>query len=628
MYYSLSRSGKRRALDLYSARSRVIKGIFLLLLVANGCGSDTGSMAYVPDQQGGRKEPCKDNPCKNGGTCIPDGDSYNCKCPEDTGWTGKHCDTCAEGWNDSCTSCLERHTLVHGQCLPWCDPEHLNGYCPESTSCDGNLGYCRPIDPELHCKTYWDAKDGQGEPLVCGLLHNSTFLAERTGNGLDKETFIGRFKEVWNLVHDWYGAFDAAECNWDEVHDRYLARANTSGSLYEQAATISNMFAELEDAHTQYFCTALDQKGMLLNTLGTFFPFLLKEVDGELVVYASFKNDIRVGDRVVSINGLSGDDLLTYWRERLKDYQGFSSESNEMASFVASVANLAADPLLVGTKYEPLLSMVIEHQNGDRYVLLPDDASKDVNIWVPNWYTYYSDDPLVHLEWTPYSRGDWGNGSTGYIGHGWLGNIAIWVFQDFTGDDELELAMREVASMYDKASGYLVDVRNNAGGGPHQETLTSFFIEKPVFNPHVDLRVVGEDRFEPCDECVEEIMPDDQINLNAPVAVLVNGLTASAGDFFAYEIAQASKSRLFGSPTCGAFGNMSMHYGDGYVASITWTRVTDRKGNLLQGHSVSPDKEIKVDLTDIEQYRDTVFEEAIKWLKEQGDRQPPIPGDR
>jgi hypothetical protein len=36
---------------------------------------------------------CTDQPCKNGGTCVPRDTSYSCFCGTDSIYTGKNCDS-------------------------------------------------------------------------------------------------------------------------------------------------------------------------------------------------------------------------------------------------------------------------------------------------------------------------------------------------------------------------------------------------------------------------------------------------------------------------------------------------------------------------------------------------------
>jgi len=40
--------------------------------------------------QGGNADPCQNNPCNNGGTCLVVGDTFQCNCPP--GFRGPRCD--------------------------------------------------------------------------------------------------------------------------------------------------------------------------------------------------------------------------------------------------------------------------------------------------------------------------------------------------------------------------------------------------------------------------------------------------------------------------------------------------------------------------------------------------------
>ena len=45
----------------------------------------------IPERiRGGAADPCKNNPCRNGGQCVVTGDSFQCNCPSD--WTGPTCE--------------------------------------------------------------------------------------------------------------------------------------------------------------------------------------------------------------------------------------------------------------------------------------------------------------------------------------------------------------------------------------------------------------------------------------------------------------------------------------------------------------------------------------------------------
>ena len=44
-------------------------------------------LIFVPE----RRSPCAENPCKNGGTCVPNGQTFICQCPKN--WMGQRCES-------------------------------------------------------------------------------------------------------------------------------------------------------------------------------------------------------------------------------------------------------------------------------------------------------------------------------------------------------------------------------------------------------------------------------------------------------------------------------------------------------------------------------------------------------
>lgn len=112
--------------------------------------------------------------------------------------------------------------------------------------------------------------------------------------------------------------------------------------------------------------------------------------------------------------------------------------------------------------------------------------------------------------------------------------------------------------------------------------------------------------------------PDQEINIQKPVAVLISGMSVSAADHFAYLMKQIPTARLFGLPTCGAFGNISVvsKQSDPFSMLVTWSQVSDQNG-MMQGRSVQPHELIRPTLEDLLGGEDTVMQAAVDWVTEQ-----------
>lgn len=496
-----------------------------------------------------------------------------------------------------------------------CSIGHPAGRCPEGSSCDAALGYCASA-PSLPCLTLWEVDGSRTETPLCAALHSREFLEARSGIGRPSNQYLIRFDRLWRDIDVGYGAFEAAAVDWNEIKSQYRPRAEQATSRYEQLDLIVRMFNELHDGHTGYYDLDACDDLTAMKVDASPFEFSTTLVDDEVIVYRSTDDRVAPGDRIVSVNGLSGATLRRYFDERLKCTSGYSSPSVADKSFGASVLALAVDPLFIGSELDSLLGVVVEGSDGGLQLLRPNSASEVAwqRMRLDN-FAYYEGLAPVQLSWRQYDTGEWGGHAPGYIGHALVDEIAYMVLYDFLGEDDFAAALREVIQLYPTAKGWLIDVRMNLGGGPHEETLASFFLDEAIAVPRVELKAgYAHDAFSPCFECPETIAPDPSIHVAVPVAVLTSAFTASAGDNFAYEMKQAPRARLFGEPTFGAFGNISQYPDQEAIYTITWTRVSDTDGTRMQGRSIVPHETIWLARDDLRRGVDTVVERAKEWL--------------
>ena len=193
------------------------------------------------------------------------------------------------------------------------------------------------------------------------------------------------------------------------------------------------------------------------------------------------------------------------------------------------------------------------------------------------------------------------------VAEGWMlsdtvGYVVIHNFHDGAGKE----AIAQVESlMAEGAEKLIFDVRNNPGGYVDEmvKLLDYLLPEGPLF------RSVGYNG-------IEEVEMSNAACVELPMAVLINGNTYSAAEFFAAALSEYDWAVTVGSPTSGkGYYQTTIELGDGSAVQLSVGAYTTPNGiNLTEAGGLTPDVPAEPDQT---METDTQIQAAMDVLGEE-----------
>ena len=186
-----------------------------------------------------------------------------------------------------------------------------------------------------------------------------------------------------------------------------------------------------------------------------------------------------------------------------------------------------------------------------------------------------------------------------------IGYLAILIFRETTGKE----VRKDLKQLQDKGiKALILDLRNNPGGSLDAAVeVASQFISKGLILSFVKPNGSHEDIY----------AKSGGIFLQPPLAVVVNGFTASAAEVVAAALQDYHRAKIFGTTTFGKGVSNIFRELDSKAAVVLPTSEWHRpSGKTINKIGVKPDVEVNLTLQDILQGQDTQLLKAYHYLKD------------
>ena len=398
-----------------------------------------------------------------------------------------------------------------------------------------------------------------------------------------RQANIDSFEHVWQTVRDRHWEARPGGLDWQAVHDELRPKIDSAKSTGEARAVMSDMLARLHETH-----------------FGIFPAEVYKELESPGATDGQPGIDVRVLDDHAIVTGLdpgspaAAKGVKPGWEilrvdgrdiaPTIKKVEGGFHESTlrdlHLSRSVLARLNGAAGK-----------AVDIEFLDGDgKKVKLAVDRVLPRGALVK----LGSFPPFYFWEESKRVRPD----------------VAYVRFNAFFDPETLASAFADAVKSCGRCSGFVIDLRGNPGGlGALAMGVGGWFIDKSglklgtMMMKGTQLSFVLFPRPEP---------------FRGPLAILVDGCSASTSEILAGGMKDIHRARIFGTRTAAAALPSifeTLPNGDGFQFAIA--NYISEGGQPLEGLGVTPDEEVKLTRQQLLAGHDAVLDAAVHWIDTQ-----------
>jgi carboxyl-terminal processing protease len=404
--------------------------------------------------------------------------------------------------------------------------------------------------------------------VLCAVPSFAQLTAEQ------KQLNLASFEAVWSAIHDKHWEEKPGGLDWQVIHQEYRPQVEAATSTEAARAVMRDMLGRLHQTHFAIFPAAvyqvLDPSGA-----GDGWPgFETHVLNGHVIVTESLKPDsVKLGWEVLQTNGA------------------------ELASLVAK---LQTDPAVHELQLERALAARLSGPiNAVRSIVFADAANarvtREVKLIPPRGnFAGFGNLPPQPVFFESKMLGD-----TGYIRFNMFLDL-VRVMTEF-GDSVQKCA---------HCDGIIIDLRGNPGGiGGMAMGMAGWLVSQQglrlgtMYMRGATLNFAINPRAEA---------------YGGPVAVLVDGSSASTSEIFAGGLKDLGRARIFGTRTAAAALPSviaRLPNGDGFQYAVA--NYVSEGGQALEGNGVIPDVEVKLSREALLAGHDSVVDAALDWIRKQ-----------
>jgi carboxyl-terminal processing protease len=393
----------------------------------------------------------------------------------------------------------------------------------------------------------------------------------------EKQRQIASFEKVWSTVRDKHWQKNPGGLDWQAIHAEFYPRIESAKSDEEALAIMREMLGRLKQTH-----------------FGIFPAAVYNAVEGEGGGDGSAGIDTRVLEGKAVVTDVDPGSAA----EKAGVKPGWIVESVNARPMALLIEKLKADPEIHELALERAVLSRLSGLPGDSIkVVFLDGANhevtRDLELGQERGQTArFGNLPPMHVFFDSKKFAN-----TGYVR-----------FNMFLDLVRVMGAFGNAVQACMKCDGFVIDLRGNPGGiGGMAMGMAGWLVDQPdqrlgaMYLRDATLNFV--------------INPRAEV-FAGPVAVLVDGGSASTSEIFAGGLKDLGRARVFGTKTAAAalpsiFERLPN--GDGFQYATA--NYISEGGKPLEGLGVTPDVEVKLTRDGLLAGHDAVLDAALEWIR-------------